>query len=44
MTFIRKKEIPPRSGNFYDYLVTAYREGGRPKQKQRYLGITPCSD
>jgi len=25
MSFIRAKEIPPRSGNWYDYEVSLYR-------------------
>ncbi len=39
MSFIRAKEIPPLSGNWYDYEVMSYREGGRVKQKVlHYLG------
>jgi hypothetical protein len=40
MTFIRKKEITPRSGRLYDYEVENHREGGKVKQKViRYIGI-----
>lgn len=39
MTFIRAKEIPPRSGNWYDYEVKTIHEGGRVRQKViRYIG------
>ena len=39
MTFIRAKEIPPRSGNWYDYEVMTVHEGGRVRQKViRYIG------
>jgi transposase-like protein len=39
MTFIRAKEIPPHSGNWYDYEVETVHEGGRVIQKHiRYLG------
>lgn len=39
MTFIRAKEIPPRSGNWYDYEVMTVHEGGKVIQKHiRYLG------
>jgi putative transposase len=39
MTFIRAKEIPPRSGNWYDYEVETIHEGGRVRQKVvRYIG------
>ena len=39
MTFIRAKEIPPRSGNWYDYEVETIHEGGKVRQKViRYLG------
>jgi putative transposase len=39
MTFIRAKEIPPGSGNWYDYEVETIHEGGRVIQKHiRYLG------
>ncbi len=39
MSFVRAKEIPPRSGNWYDYLVECRWENGKPRQKIiRYLG------
>jgi transposase-like protein len=39
MAFIRAKEIPPRSGNWYDYEVETIHEGGKVIQKHiRYLG------
>ena len=39
MTFIRAKEIPPRSGNWYDYEVKTTRVDGKVRQKVvRYLG------
>jgi len=39
MTFIRAKEIPPRSGNWYDYEVMTVHEGGKVRQKViRYIG------
>jgi len=39
MSFIRAKEIPPRSGNWYDYEVESYRDKGRVKQRViRYIG------
>ncbi|HUW46453.1 MAG TPA: DDE-type integrase/transposase/recombinase [Dehalococcoidia bacterium] len=39
MTFIRAKEIPPRSGNWYDYEVETIHEGSRVRQKViRYIG------
>ena len=39
MTFIRAKEIPPGSGNWYDYEVETVHEGGKVIQKHiRYLG------
>lgn len=39
MTFIRAKEIPPRSGNWYDYLVKTVHENGKVIQKHiRYIG------
>lgn len=39
MSFIRAKEIPPRSGNWYDYEVMTVHEGGRVIQKViRYIG------
>ena len=33
MAFIRAKEIPPGSGNWYDYEVETIHEGGRVIQK-----------
>jgi len=39
MSFIRAKEIPPRSGNWYDYEVMTVHEGNRVRQKViRYIG------
>jgi hypothetical protein len=39
MSFIRSKEIPPGSGNWYDYEVETTRVDGHVKQKViRYLG------
>lgn len=39
MSFIRSKEIPPDSGNWYDYEVTASRVDGKVKQRViRYIG------
>jgi len=39
MSFIRKKEIPPSSGNFYLYEVESYREQGKVRQRHiRYIG------
>jgi len=39
MAFIRAKEIPPRSGNWYDYEVMTVHEGGKVRQKViRYIG------
>jgi putative transposase len=39
MSFIRAKEIPPRSGNWYDYEVETVHEGGKVIQKHiRYIG------
>jgi transposase-like protein len=39
MTFIRTKQIPPRSGNLYDYEVETVHEGGKVIQKHiRYIG------
>lgn len=32
MSFIRAKEIPPHSGNWYDYEVKGVREGQRVRQ------------
>ena len=39
MSFIRAKEIPPRSGNWYDYEVKTIHEGKKVIQKViRYIG------
>lgn len=39
MTFIRAKEIPPGSGNWYDYEVKTIHEGKKVIQKHiRYIG------
>ncbi len=39
MSFIRAKEIPPGSGNWYDYEVENHREGDKVVQKHiRYIG------
>jgi len=39
MSFIRAKEIPPRSGNWHDYEVMTVHEGGKVRQKViRYIG------
>jgi putative transposase len=39
MSFIRAKEIPPGSGNWYDYEVMGVRDGVHVRQKVlRYLG------
>jgi len=39
MSFIRAKEIPPRSGNWYDYEVMTTHEGKHVRQKViQYLG------
>lgn len=39
MSYIRTKEIPPGSGNFYDYEVKGVREGQRVRQIHiRYIG------
>ena len=39
MSFIRAKEIPPHSGNWYDYEVMNTRTGNKVRQKViRYLG------
>lgn len=39
MTFIRAKEIPPHSGNWYDYEVMTVYVKGQPRQKViRYIG------
>lgn len=39
MSFIRAKEIPPRSGNWYDYEVKSVRHGNKVSQEIiRYIG------
>lgn len=39
MSFIRSKEIPPGSGNFYDYEVRTVVVNGKNRQKVvRYIG------
>jgi putative transposase len=39
MSFVRAKEIPPGSGNWYDYEVACIWEDGKPRQKHiQYLG------
>ncbi len=39
MSFIRAKEIPPRSGNWYDYEVESIWNKGKVIQKHiRYMG------
>lgn len=39
MSYIRSKEIPPGSGNFYDYEVKCVWVNGKPVQKHiRYIG------
>ena len=39
MSFIRTKEVPPGSGNFYDYLVKTVHVQGKVRQKHLgYLG------
>lgn len=39
MSFIRAKEIPPRSGNWYDYEVESVWNKGKVTQKHiRYIG------
>lgn len=39
MSFIRSKEIPPGSGNWYDYEVETFHIGGHVRQKViQYLG------
>lgn len=41
MSFVRAKEIPPRSGNWYDYEVETVHEGGKVRQKViQYIGKT----
>ena len=39
MSFIRAKQIPPHTGNWYDYEVESYRNKGQVKQRIiQYLG------
>jgi hypothetical protein len=39
MSFIRAKEIPPRSGNWYDYEVENHRVKGQVRQTViKYIG------
>lgn len=39
MSFVRAKEIPPHSGNWYDYEVETVHQGKKVIQKHiRYLG------
>ncbi|MDD4875874.1 MAG: hypothetical protein PHQ86_01900 [Dehalococcoidales bacterium] len=39
MSFIRTKEIPPHSGNFYEYEVMDYWDNGHVRQKViQYIG------
>ena len=39
MSFIRAKEIPPGSGNWYDYEVKSVWNGGKVRQQViRYIG------
>jgi putative transposase len=41
MSFVRAKEIPPHSGNWYDYEVATVHIGGKSIQKHiQYLGKT----
>jgi predicted RNase H-related nuclease YkuK (DUF458 family) len=41
MSFIRSKEIPPHSGNWYDYEVKTVHEGKKVRQKViRYIGVS----
>jgi len=39
MSFIREKEIPIGSGKYYEYEVRTYRDHGKVKQKQIYVGV-----
>lgn len=39
MSFIRSKQIPPRTGNWYDYEVETTRKNGKVLQKViKYIG------
>lgn len=41
MSFIRAKQIPPRTGNWYDYEVETIHEGGKVRQRViRYIGLS----
>jgi YHS domain-containing protein len=41
MSFIRSKEIPPHSGNWYDYEVETKHENGKVRQHViRYIGVS----
>lgn len=41
MTFIRAKEIPKGSGNWYDYEVESVWINGKPRQRHiRYIGVS----
>lgn len=45
MSFVRLKEIPPGSGNYYKYKVKNVREEGKTKQKVLdYLGPASSSE
>jgi putative transposase len=45
MSFVRAKEIPPKSGNWYDYEVMTVHNGGKVMQKViQYLGKTGSSN
>jgi len=44
MTFVRSKQIPPRTGNWYDYEVMTTHENGHVRQKVvQYLGKSGTS-
>jgi putative transposase len=41
MSFIRAKQIPPRTGNWYDYEVKTVHENGKVRQEIiRYIGLS----
>lgn len=41
MSFIRSKQIPPKSGNWYDYEVETVHKGGKVIQRHiRYIGLS----
>ncbi|PTD94484.1 hypothetical protein C9439_02115 [archaeon SCG-AAA382B04] len=45
MVYVRVKEVPPGSGNYYQYLVKGERDGGRVRQKVlQYLGKAEDSE